>query len=62
MNSASKPAANRKMFIHVQALTCWGAGGFNFVPELRESETVNTLSWHVSDEYALRVEFELPTQ
>jgi hypothetical protein len=34
----------------------------DFVPGLRHSETLNTLSWYISDEYALRVEFELPTQ
>ena len=33
---------------------------FDFVPHLRGNQTLNTLSWHISDHYPLFVEFELP--
>jgi endonuclease/exonuclease/phosphatase family metal-dependent hydrolase len=41
-------------------LTCSKSGNFDFVPELRGTQTLNTLSWHVSDHYPLFVEFDLP--
>lgn len=41
-------------------LSCSAAASFDFVPELRGDQTLNTLSWHISDHYPLFVEFELP--
>jgi hypothetical protein len=41
-------------------LACLGADGFDFVPALRGTQTLNALSWHISDHYPLFVEFELP--
>ncbi|MEK6274346.1 MAG: endonuclease/exonuclease/phosphatase family protein [Actinomycetota bacterium] len=46
--------------VPVLTLACTGANNFNFVPALRGSQTLNTLSWHISDHYPLFVEFGLP--
>lgn len=37
-----------------------GFGGFDFVPLLRGDDTLNTVSWHISDHYPLFGEFALP--
>jgi endonuclease/exonuclease/phosphatase family metal-dependent hydrolase len=44
----------------VLTLSCTGAGRFDFVPDLQSNQTLNTLSWHISDHYPLFVEFGLP--
>jgi endonuclease/exonuclease/phosphatase family metal-dependent hydrolase len=41
-------------------LTCAAADLFDFVPLVRGHETLNSLSFHISDHYPLFVEFELP--
>jgi hypothetical protein len=46
----------------VLTLICSDADRFDFVPQLKASQTLNALSWHISDHYPLFVEFELPTQ
>lgn len=46
--------------VPVLTLTCTAADSFDFVPLLRGTQTLNTLSWHISDHYPLFVEFALP--
>jgi endonuclease/exonuclease/phosphatase family metal-dependent hydrolase len=41
----------------VLALTCTGAGSFDFVPELQGELTKTELSWRISDHYPLWCEF-----
>jgi endonuclease/exonuclease/phosphatase family metal-dependent hydrolase len=40
-------------------LSCNGAGGFDFVPLLREDHSLEDLSWKISDHYPLWVEFSV---
>jgi endonuclease/exonuclease/phosphatase family metal-dependent hydrolase len=44
----------------VLTLECAGADRVDFVPELRGTQTLTGLSWHISDHYPLFVEFDLP--
>jgi endonuclease/exonuclease/phosphatase family metal-dependent hydrolase len=46
----------------VLTLTCSKADRFDFVPNLRGDQTLQGLSWHMSDHYPLFVEFDLPQQ
>jgi endonuclease/exonuclease/phosphatase family metal-dependent hydrolase len=46
----------------ILTLTCSAANYFDFVPELKGDQTLNTLSWHISDHYPLFVEFQLPAR
>ena len=48
-----------KKKVPVLTLTCTDADNFDFVPQLRGAQTLNTLSWHISDHYPLFVEFAL---
>jgi endonuclease/exonuclease/phosphatase family metal-dependent hydrolase len=49
-----------KKKVPVLTLACTNADSFDFVPALRGTQTLNTLSWHISDHYPLFVEFALP--
>jgi hypothetical protein len=49
-----------KKKVPVLTLTCTRADNFDFVPVLRGNQTLNTLSWHISDHYPLFCEFALP--
>lgn len=41
-------------------LECAAGGSFDFVPELRGTRTLVDLSWHISDDFPLWVEFAVP--
>ena len=41
------------------SLVCEGAGSFNFVPELQDGQTLEQLSFRISDHYPLWVDFSL---
>jgi len=44
----------------VLSLSCSGAGSFDFVPVLRDTQSLVQLSWRISDHYPLWVEFAVP--